>query len=302
MAVRGFRHLGLKVVSIGLAALLWVVVSGEQIVERALRIPLEFTNLPAQLEVVGDPPTTVDVRVRGSSGALSRIATGELVAIVDLRAARSGQRLFHLTGNDVRAPFGIDVVQVTPSSVSIRFEPSVTKKVPIVPSVEGEPAPGFVVGTVTADPPTVEVIGPAGALQALTEAITEPVSVSGAAGPITETVTVGSPDPSVRLKSPAPQGARVTVNVTAAPIEWAVDGVAVQVHNATRPVQVLPRTVTVHVRGPRESRGVTAADFDASIDVSGLRAGQFDLPVRIVPPSKIGVEHIEPLQVRVRIR
>jgi YbbR domain-containing protein len=300
MAVRGFRHLGLKVVSIGLAALLWIVVSGEQIVERALRVPLEFTNLPAQLEVVGDPPATVDVRVRGSSGALGRIATGEIVAVLDLRAARAGQRLFHLTGNDVRAPFGIDVVQVTPSSVSMRFEPSVSKRLPIVAGVEGEPAPGFVVGTVTADPVTVEVIGPAGTLQGLTEAITEPVSVAGAAAPVTETVTVGSPDPSVRLKTP--QSARVTVNITAAPVEWIVEGVIVQVRNATRPVQVMPRVVSVHVRGPRESRGVAAADFDASVDVAGLRAGQFDLPVRIVPPARIGVESVEPSQVKVRIR
>ena len=71
------RHVGLKMVSIGLAALLWLVVSGEQIVERSLRIPLEFTNLPARLEIVGDPPDVVEVRVRGSSGGLSRIATGE---------------------------------------------------------------------------------------------------------------------------------------------------------------------------------------------------------------------------------
>jgi hypothetical protein len=300
MAVRGFRHIGLKAVSIGLAALLWLVVSGEQIVERALRVPLEFTNLPAQLEVVGDPPANVDVRVRGSSGALSRIAAGELVAVLDLRTARAGQRLFHLAGDNVRAPFGIDVVQVTPSSVSIRFEPSVSKRVPIVPGVEGEPAPGFVVGTVTADPAAVEVIGPAGLMQTRTEAITEPVSVTGAAGPVTVTVTVGSPEPSVRLKTP--QSARVTVNVTAAPIEWSVAGVAVQVRNATRPVQLMTKAVTVHVRGPRESRDVSAADFDASVDVSGLRTGQFDLPVRIVPPARIGVERIEPPQVRVRIR
>ena len=98
MAILGFRHLGLKVVSIALAALLWLLVSGEQTVERALRIPLEFTNLPAQLELVGDPPAVVDVRVRGSSGALSRIAAGELVAVLDVRTARSGERLFHLDG------------------------------------------------------------------------------------------------------------------------------------------------------------------------------------------------------------
>src|SRR4051812_49079015 len=159
MAVRVLRHVGLKMVSIGLAALLWVIVSGEQVVERSLRIPLEFTNLPARLEVVGNPPDVVEVRVRGSSGSLSRISPGELVALMDLRTAKPGERLFHLASRDVRVPFGIDVVQVTPSSVSIRFEPSLTKRVPIAPAIEGEPAPGFVVGTVSAEPATVEVMG-----------------------------------------------------------------------------------------------------------------------------------------------
>jgi len=55
MALPGTRHVGLKVVSVVLASLLWLLVSGEQTVERALRIPLEFTNLPSQLELVGEP-------------------------------------------------------------------------------------------------------------------------------------------------------------------------------------------------------------------------------------------------------
>jgi YbbR domain-containing protein len=300
MAVAGFRHLGMKVVSIALAALLWLVVSGEQIVERALRIPLEFTNLPSQLELVGDAPTAVDVRVRGSSGALSRIAPGDLIAVVDLRAARTGQRLFHLTGGDVRSPFGIEVVQVAPSNISIRFEVSASKMVPIVPSVEGEPAPGFVVGTLSASPATVEVVGPASALERMTEAITEPVSVAGAAAPVTEHVTVGAPDPSVRLRTPV--SARVTVNVAAAPVEWTVANVPVQLRNATRPTQLTPKEVTVRVRGPRESRGTTAAEFDASVDVAALQPGQADVPVRIVPPANVGVVSVEPPRVRVRVR
>src|SRR3990167_7034987 len=122
MAIIGFRHLGLKLLSILLAALIWLLVSGEQIVERTMRIPLEFTNLPAELELVGAPPDLVDVRVRGSSGSLSRVASGELVAVLDLRTARPGQRLFHLTADDVRAPFGIQVVQISPSNVSVIFE------------------------------------------------------------------------------------------------------------------------------------------------------------------------------------
>lgn len=300
MAIPGFRHLGLKFLSIALAALIWLLVSGEQIVERALRIPLEFTNLPAQLELVGDAPTVVDVRVRGSSGALSRIAAGELVAVLDLRSARAGQRLFHLTGGDVRAPFGIDVVQLSPSTVSIRFEPSATKQVPVVPEIEGDPADGYVVGTVSADPATIEVVGPASAVARLTEAITEPISVAGTSGPVTESVNIGVPDPLVRLQSP--QSARVTVDVSAASVEWAVLSVPVRVRNGDSRAAVGPTHVTVHVRGPRDARAFGADAFDATIDVGGLGRGQFQLAVRVVPPPRVGVVRVEPADVRVRIQ
>ncbi len=301
MAYKGFRHhLGLKVISIALAALLWLVVSGEQIVERALRIPLEFMNLPAQFELVGDTPAVVDVRVRGSSGALSRIAAGELVAVVDLRSARPGRRLFHLVGADVRTPFGIEVMQVSPASVAMAFEPSATKVVPVVPGVEGEPAPGFVVGTVTADPATVEIVGGTSALRRLTEAITEPVSVTDATTSVNESVTIGVADPSVRLRTP--QSARVSVAVSPAPVEWSVAEIPIAARTTDRVVQITPRHVVVRLRGPREMVTGDAAGFDASVDVTGLRPGQFLLPVHVVAPARVGVVTVEPAQVRVRIR
>ncbi len=69
MRILGMHRIGLKLVSVILAALLWLIVAGEQIVERALRIRSNTRNLPSQLELVGDAPDSVDVRVRGSSGA-----------------------------------------------------------------------------------------------------------------------------------------------------------------------------------------------------------------------------------------
>ena len=301
MAYVGFHHhLGLKVVSIGLAALLWIAVAGEQTVERSLRIPLEFTNLPSQLEVVGDAPTVVDVRVRGSSGALNRIAAGELVAVLDLRSARAGQRLFHLSGDDVRTPFGVDVVQVNPSTVSIAFEPSASKVVPVVPSLEGEPADGFVVGTVTAEPPTVEVLGPGTVLSKLTQAITEPVSVTGASAPVIESVNIGVADASVRLRQP--QTARVAVGVTPAPVEWSVGDIAVKPHNVRGHVQLIPTRITAWVRGPREAMTSDSNMFDASVEVQGLQTGDYQLPVTVVAPPRVGVIRLEPSEVRVRVR
>lgn len=301
MAYVGFRHhLGLKFVSIALAALLWMAVSGEQTVERSLRIPLEFTNLPSQLEVVGDAPAVVDVRVRGSSGALNRIAAGELVAVLDLRSGRAGRRLFHLGGDDVRTPFGVGVVQVNPSTVSMDFEPSGSKVVPIVPTVDGDPADGFVVGTVTAQPSTVEVLGPVSVLSKLTQAITEPVTVTGASGPLTEIVNIGVPDSTARLR--APQTARVAVGIGPAPVEWSVGQILVKPRNAHSQVQVVPPQITAWVRGPRDAMTSDGDTFDATIDVEGLKAGQFQLPVSIVAPARVGVIRLEPAEVRVRVR
>ncbi len=300
MAIVGFRHIGLKAVSIALAALIWLIVAGEQIVERALRIPLEFTNVPSQLEIVGEPPNVVDVRIRGQSGTLSRIGAGELVAVLDLQTARSGQRVFHLSAADVRSPFGVDVVQIAPSNFSMTFERSASKRVPVLPEVEGEPAPGFEIGTVTSEPPLVEVEGPSSAVKAMTAVVTEPLSAAGASSPINETVTVGVPDPSVRLKNPGP--VRVTVNVRPAQLQWAVAGIPVKLLNPKGRVTISPAAVTVHVRGPRDAMGADATAFDASVDVGGLRPGDYVLQVRVVVPPRIGLAEVEPMQVRVRIR
>ena len=67
MAYHPFRDLWLKVVSVCLAVLLWMTVARDPVVERGLEIPLEFENVPIGLEIAGDPPDTVSVRVRGNS-------------------------------------------------------------------------------------------------------------------------------------------------------------------------------------------------------------------------------------------
>ncbi len=212
MAYHPFRNLGLKFLSICIAAMLWLVVAGERVVERVLRAPVEFQNLPNGLELVGNLPDTVEVRLRGSSGALSRMAAGDLAAVLDLRTARPGRRLFHLTPAQVTVPYGIDVVQVGPSTLTIEFETSGVRTVPVEPDIEGRPAPGFEVTSVTSDPQTVVVAGPESALKRLHAAVTEPVTVTDENRPVREVVTIGVQDASLRLVTP--QTAVVTVTIS----------------------------------------------------------------------------------------
>jgi YbbR domain-containing protein len=206
-----FGNLGLKALSVGVAVLLWMVVSGEAQVERGLRVPLELQQMPSGLELQSELPALVDVRVRGGSTTLSRVAAGDIVTVLDVHTARPGQRLFQLTPEQVRVPFGVQVLQISPASVVMVFETTATKVVPVVPSVEGTPAAGFVVGNKTIDPQTVEVTGPASAVRNVAAATTEPVSVAGAREAVNDRVTVGFFDPTLRLKDPRPAVVHVEI-------------------------------------------------------------------------------------------
>ena len=212
MAYHPFRNLGLKFLSTLVATMLWLIIAGERVVERVMRAPVEFQNLPAGLEIVGDAPDTIDVRLRGSSGALSRMTAGDMAAVIDLVTARPGQRLFHIAPGQVNVPYGVEIVQVGPSTLTMEFELSGIRQVPVEPNVDGRPAPGYEVIKITSDPATVEVAGPESALKRLQAAITEPVSVVDQTRTVREVVNIGVPNATLRLRMP--QTAVVTVTIS----------------------------------------------------------------------------------------
>jgi YbbR domain-containing protein len=297
-----FRHMGLKALSLGLATLLWMVVAGEETVERGLRVPLELMQFPPGLELVGEPPTVVDVRVRGASGTVARMSPGDLVAAIDLRSARAGRRLFQLTPENVRTPFGVEVIQVTPPTIAMLLENGQTREVRVSPSIEGDPAPGYVRGKATVEPQVVMVTGPESAVRQASEAITETVSVAGARSTVVENVTVGLLDPSLRLVSPRP--ATVRVEVMPAPRERTLSDRPVHLRNLREGLsaQAIPASVDVVLRGTREGlTQVNAADVTAFVDLSGLGVGEYSMPVRVEADDRAGVSRVDPINVQVRV-
>jgi YbbR domain-containing protein len=304
MAYHPFRHLGLKVLAIMLASVLWFTVAGEHVVERSLRVPLAVRNLPTNLEIVGDLPESVDVRVRGSAAQLSRLDTGDVVAMLDLTTARTGSRLFHLRADEVSVPYGIEVAQVMPPSMSLSLEKSVRRIVPIVPTTDGDPAPGFVVGRISAEPSTVLVVGPESHVRDIGSATTEPVEIDGKSERVRDVVTVGVADSSVRLVE-QPQSATVVIEILPAPVEREVPDVLVHARNLARGLtqKLVPASVRVNVRGQRDVLGRIRADtIEAFVDLAGLGPGRYKLRVQVDPFEEVGVGTASPSVVAVIIK
>jgi YbbR domain-containing protein len=183
----------------------------------------------------------------------------------------------------------------------MEFEKSATRPIPIVPEIEGNPAPGFIVGAVTTDPMTIEVTGPESAVARATEAVTEVVSVAGARGRVAESVRVGLLDPLLRLKTP--RSANVSVDVLPGPRERTV-GQPVHLRNLAPALaaQALPSAVDVVLRGSREGLNrIEPGDVTAYVDLSGLGPGEYSLPAAAEASSDAGIARILPSTVQVRI-
>jgi YbbR domain-containing protein len=263
---------------------------------------LEFQQFPPGIEMIGEAPSVVDVRVRGGTSTLSRLGAGDIVAQLDLKGARVGRRLYQITPEQVRVPFGVQVIQVTPPTIALAFEISATKQVPVVPEVEGDPAPGYVVSKMHVEPPTVEVIGPQSAIARVDEAVTEPVSVAGARAAVNDTVTIGLLDPGLRLKTP--RMASVSVEVEPGPEERTFRARPVHLKNlgGNLIARATPNIIDVVLRGSREGvNDVEPDDVVASVDLTGLGAGAYNLPVHVESPQHAGVARILPATLQVII-
>lgn len=303
MRYHPFRNLRLKILALLLSAVLWFTVAGEHVVERSLRVPLEFRNMSQSLDIVGNAPDSVDVRLRGSSAVLSRVQPGEITAVLDLGAARAGSRLFPIRADEVRAPFGIEVSQVIPSTIALDLEKSARRQVPVVPATDGSPAPGYVIGRVTADPATVEIIGPESRIRQIAEATTEPVSVRDARVPVRDGVSVGVVDASVRLVHP--QNVNVTVEIWPAPVERQVADVPIRYRNLQPGLRaaLTPQLAHVSVRGSTETLATLRGDnVMAFVDLAGLGSGRYNLRVQVDPAERFGVVAIDPAVVAVVIK
>jgi YbbR domain-containing protein len=205
-----FQNVGLKLVSLGIAVLLWAAVAHDPVAEMAVTAPIEFHHVPENLEISSEALPQTQIRVRGPARQLRDMSQSEVRAVLDLSNARAGEVTYELTSHNVPVPRGIQVVQVIPSLFRITFDTRATKQVPIHPRVLGTFASGVHMDRILVDPANVTIIGPEKRVNGIDAAITDPVDASGVVDEATFTTHVYVPDPLVRIARPEPVHVTVT--------------------------------------------------------------------------------------------
>jgi hypothetical protein len=118
-----FPNAGLKILALAISFLLWATYTAEPYAEVGFLVPLEFTTMPAQLEMSGDVPTLAHIRVRGRSALLRRMIPADLNLRLDMKDGKEGTTTLSISPGMVGAPYGATVVQVAPTEIHVTLVP-----------------------------------------------------------------------------------------------------------------------------------------------------------------------------------
>jgi len=292
-------HLPLRQASLGLAALLWFAIAAETRSEMGLVVPVELQTVPRDLELTGDVVTSVEVRLRASPGVLQRLTPADVSAQLDLAGVAEGERIMHLSPETIRTPFGVRVVRVSPSIITLNFERTLQKVVPVRPRIIGRPARGYEVAEILAEPAEIRIAGPRSRVQEIESAFTEAVSLEGARGDVQDEAGVGLDDPVLRVVD-APR-ARVTARIREERGRKTFPALAIEARGGIARLQ--PRALDVIVEGPLSAlQRLTASDVRVWVEAGRLRVGaRLAVSVEIAPGFEgVSVQRVDPTEVVVR--
>ena len=113
----------LKLGTLSLVSVMWLLLAGQQDFEVTLQIPLELKNLPAQMEILEPVKPEVQIVVRGFRKDASTLSERNVHVQIDLSLAGFGVKTFRITRDQIILPNDRTYVgNIKPPQVEFRFK------------------------------------------------------------------------------------------------------------------------------------------------------------------------------------
>jgi len=113
----------IKIGTLILVGLVWLLLAGQQNFEVTIEIPLEIQNIPANIERLGATNPQVRITVRGLRKDASTLDKSDVNAGIDLSSAQSGLQSFRITRDQIVLPNDrLHVIEIVPSIWKFEFQ------------------------------------------------------------------------------------------------------------------------------------------------------------------------------------
>lgn len=172
------RNLIEKIVAIGISLGLWFfLVYQTGTVQRNFTVPISFRDLPQGFVIEEFEPKTVTVTLENRGGSFD-INENSISVSIDARNLSSGTKQIRLTSGMVQRPFAFNVVNISPTELSLTANRYELKEIPIEATVRGNVAPGYQVTQILVSPGSVRALVP-DSIETPSRILTAPLDVAG---------------------------------------------------------------------------------------------------------------------------
>jgi len=171
-----FRNWQLKVLSLLLALVLWIILIPEEktFAEKNLTVNLELVNIPLELEVLEPPDTRLNLKIRARKRLINDLRPESFSAQLDMSRASIYQQEYLIDASMIKAPAKVEIVSFSPAYVHVKLERTKKLEMEVVPTIIGRPPDGYRLVGVEINPTKVMVAGPESKVRARDKVIHQP--------------------------------------------------------------------------------------------------------------------------------
>ncbi|MBL7999591.1 MAG: hypothetical protein JNL32_13265 [Candidatus Kapabacteria bacterium] len=271
-----------------LAVGVWTFMSLRATYEVVTEIPLDVIP-PAERSIETVIPQRISVKLRSTGWHLMNVLYVNPVVRSVIRLSALGSQYTIGYGElkqGVSSPVSVDVLDIQPQAITLRFGTIATKKVPVVPHVEIAVRNGYILGDAQVQPDSVVITGNAKILNSITAWHTKRERLTDAHANVSLSLTLSDTLRNiVRLENQTVQYSNVVQRMA----EQTFYDIPIEVYSAPPMTRhsIFPQTMSVTVRGGIESL--------ANLDPTQIRAGiEYPLLERDTTGHVVPVVHLPP--------
>ena len=269
--------------------------------ETEIRIPVEPSNIPQGLILVGSPFKEIELRVRGSLSALADLSRNIPHFNLDLSGVAAGVVSIPINPDMIRLPGEVKIIRINPAYLTVQVDRLKKKKVPVKVTVSGDPASRYLISATRAEPSAVSLCGPEAVIRLIEEVLTKPIDVTGRSEPFKKEIAL---ELTAGVRVCSETGIILAeIKISEKDSVRRFTDILVAGQNTPFEFSISPGGITIEIKGPQNviENLQPQKDIQVLVDLKDLGPGVYVRRATIKLPVKTTLINVEPELFTVKI-
>lgn len=289
-----------KVMAVFFSLTIWFYVLNSEPYEIDKDIPLSFITPPG-LAVANLTPPTVTVKLKGARAFMQNIFSADEKIMLNLRDPQfQGLTEFEaaINASDIPVPFGVEVLEITPTIVALKLEREISKEVPIRMQLTGELPTELRLMKQELKPQKVMIQGPVEVMRRISSLRTTPVAQNTLEGDGELRVGISELDPRVSLVEAPPAGFVFEYSVKARTANLTLKNIKIRFLASRQNFVSKQNEVAIDILAP-EGRSLRESEVQVIADIPEEAKGTIAVKLRALLPEGVHLLKIHPEAINV---